>query len=220
MIRGAIFDVDGTLLDSMHAWDTVASDYVKANNMVPADDLDSRIRECCLRDVSIIMRDEYNIPKSLEQLDLEISDMVKYKYYNLVQLKPGVEKLVSALHEKGVRMCIASASSHDHIEEALKRCGIMQYFTKIFSCVDVGYSKRQPEIFNMALEHLGTEAAETCMVDDALYVAGTAGALGLRCVGIYDETMEDHQEALKQATECYIRDYSNLDEFWAWFENN
>ena len=56
MIRGAIFDVDGTLLDSMHVWDTVASDYVKANNLVPADDLDSRIRECCLRDVSIIMK--------------------------------------------------------------------------------------------------------------------------------------------------------------------
>ena len=86
MVRGAIFDVDGTLLDSMHVWDTVASDYVKANNMVPADDLDSRTRECCLRDVSIIMRDEYGMTKPLEQLDRELSEMVKFKYYNLVQL--------------------------------------------------------------------------------------------------------------------------------------
>ena len=220
MVRGAIFDVDGTLLDSMHVWDTVASDYVKANNMVPADDLDSRTRECCLRDVSIIMRDEYGMTKPLEQLDREISEMVKYKYYHLVQLKPGVEKLVSALHEKGVKMCIASASSYDHIEAALKRCGIMQYFSEIFSCVSVGHSKREPEIYHMAMEHLGTAPGETLMVDDALYVARTAGALGLKCVGVYEEVMGGHQDELKNITACYIRDYHELGSFWDWLENN
>ena len=220
MIRAAIFDVDGTLLDSMHVWDTVASDYVKANNMLPADDLDGRIRECCLRDVALIMRDEYGMTKPIEEIEREISNVVKEKYYYTVTLKPGVEALVKGLHDRGVKMCVASASSYDHIEAALKRCGIMQYFTRIFSCVSVGYSKREPEIYNMALEHLGTKPEETIMVDDALYVAKTAGALGIKCVGVYEETMHDHQQALKQAATTYIGDYSELGGFWNWLDNN
>ena len=220
MIRGAIFDVDGTLLDSMHVWDTVASDYVRANNMVPADDLDGRIRECCLRDVALIMRDEYGMAKPVEQIEREISKVVEYKYYNTVPLKPGVAALLSGLKERGVKMCLASASSYDHIEEALKRCGVMDCFSRIFSCVSVGHSKREPEIYSMALEHLGTKPGETLMVDDALYVAKMAGSLGLRCVGVYEETMADHQEALKLATECYISDYNELDGFWSWLDKS
>jgi len=219
MIRGAIFDVDGTLLDSMHVWDTVGSDYVRAHGMEPAEDLDARVKECCLRDVSLIMQNEYGMTKPLEEIDDELSKMVEYKYYNVVQLKPGVEAIVSGLHERGVKLCIASASRHDHIEQALKRCGIMHYFSKIFSCVSEGYSKRQPEIYHMALEHMGTAAEETLMVDDALYVAKTAGALGLKCIGIYEETM-GHQDELRSITENYIEDYAQLDEFWNWFENN
>lgn len=219
MIRGAIFDVDGTLLDSMHVWDTVGSDYVKAHGMEPAEDLDIRVKECCLRDVSLIMQNEYGMDKPLEQIDDELSKMVEYKYYNVVQLKPGVDVLVKGLYERGVRMCIASASRYDHIKKALERCGIMQYFTEIFSCVSVGYSKRQPEIYRMALEHLGTAPEETLMVDDALYVAKTSGALGFRCIGIYDETMA-HQDELQRSTECYIKDYAQLDEFWAWLDKN
>lgn len=220
MIRAAIFDVDGTLLDSMHVWDTVASDYVKANNMLPADDLDGRIRECCLRDVALIMRDEYGMTKALEQIETELSKMVEHKYYNIVPLKPGVEALVKGLHDRGVKMCVASASRKEHIEEALRRCGILEYFSEIFSCISVGHSKREPEIYHMALAHLGTKPEETIMVDDALYVARTAGAFGIKCVGIYEETMHDHQQAIKQAVDCYIKDYKELDGFWAWFDKN
>lgn len=217
MIRGAIFDVDGTLLDSMHVWDTVGSDYVRANGMEPAEDLDARVKECCLRDVSLIMRNEYGMTKALEDIDDELSKMVEHKYYNVVQLKPGVEAIVSGLHERGIKMCIASASRYDHIEQALKRCGIMHYFSEIFSCVSTGYSKRQHEIYHMALEHLGTSAEETLMVDDALYVAKTAGGLGLTCVGVYEETM-GHQDELESSCAHYIKDYSELDGFWSWLD--
>jgi len=217
MIRGAIFDVDGTLINSMPEWETVGSDYVKAHGLVPAEDLDKRVKECCLRDVSLIMQNEYGIAKELDDIETELSKMVEYKYYNTIPLKPGIEKLLEGLHKRGVKMCLASASRYDHIEQALTRCGVMQYFTKIFSCIDVGHSKREDIIYNLALEHLGTKPEDTCMFDDALYVAETAGRIGIRCVGIYDEYMF-HQDELKAATDYYIKDYNDLDAFWAWFD--
>ena len=81
----------------------------------------------------------------------------------------------------------------------------------------MGHSKRENTIYEMALEHLGTKAEETAMFDDALYVAQTAGPLGIRCVGIYEETMK-HQDELKKATEYYIEDYADIDRFLAWFD--
>jgi len=217
MMRGAIFDVDGTLINSMPAWETVGSTYVREHGLVPAEDLDKRVKECCLRDVSGIMFDEYGIDKSLEQIETELSKMVEYKYYNTIPLKPGVEELLEGLRQRGVKMCLASASRYDHIERALTRLGLMQYFTKIFSCIDVGSSKREHEIYKLAMEHLGTEPENTYMFDDALYVAQTAGALGIHCVGMYDEYMF-HQEELRNSTEYYIEDYHDLSGFWTWFD--
>jgi len=217
MIRGAIFDVDGTLIDSMPAWETVGSSYVKQQGLVPADDLDKRVKESCLRDVSLIMQNEYGVEKDLDEIERELSGMVKYKYYNTIPLKPGVEKLLEGLKQRGIKMCLASASSYDHIEAALSRCGVMHYFSHIFSCVDVGSSKREAEIYKLAMEHLGTEAHETCMFDDALYVAQMAGSLGIKTVGIYEELML-YQDELKDATDFYIEDYNELDAFWAFFD--
>ena len=217
MIKGAIFDVDGTLINSMPAWETVGSTYVKEHGLTPAEDLDKRVKECCLRDVSVIMQNEYGIDKSLDQIETELSKMVEYKYYNTIPLKPGVEALLEGLQKRGVKMCLASASRYDHIERALTRCGVMKYFTKIFSCIDVGSSKREHEIYKLAMGHLGTEPENTYMFDDALYVAQTAGSLGIHCVGMYDEYMF-HQDELRNSTEYYVEDYNDLSGFWAWFD--
>jgi HAD superfamily hydrolase (TIGR01509 family) len=217
MIKGAIFDVDGTLINSMPAWETVGSTYVKEHGLTPAEDLDKRVKECCLRDVSVIMQNEYGIDKSLDQIETELSKMVEYKYYNTIPLKPGVEALLEGLQKRGVKMCLASASRYDHIQRALTRCGVMKYFTKIFSCIDVGSSKREHEIYKLAMEHLGTEPENTYMFDDALYVAQTAGSLGIHCVGMYDEYMF-HQDELRNSTEYYVEDYNDLSGFWAWFD--
>ena len=217
MIKGAIFDVDGTLINSMPAWETVGSTYVKEHGLTPAEDLDKRVKECCLRDVSVIMQNEYGIDKGLDQIETELSKMVEYKYYNTIPLKPGVEALLKGLQKRGVKMCLASASRYDHIERALTRCGVMKYFSKIFSCIDVGSSKREHEIYKLAMEHLGTEPENTYMFDDALYVAQTAGSLGIHCVGMYDEYMF-HQDELRNSTEYYVEDYNDLSGFWDWFD--
>ena len=217
MIRGAIFDVDGTLLNSMHVWDTVGSSYVRKHGLEPSEDLDARVKEFCLRDLSQVMINEYGIEKPIDDIETDLSGMVEDKYFYTIPLKPGVAQLLEALHQRGVKMCVASASRYEHIKRALTRCGVMQYFSEIFSCISVGHSKRENVIYEMALEHLGTKAEETAMFDDALYVAQTAGALGLRCVGIFEETMK-HQSELMEATEYYIKDYADIDEFLAWFD--
>ena len=216
-MRAAIFDVDGTLLDSVSAWENVGSDYVKNQGLIPAEDLDKRVKECCLRDVAVIMQNEYGIDKSLEDIETEISKMVEYKYFNTLPLKDGVLPLLEGLKERGVKMCLASASRYSHIEAALSRCGVMHYFSRIFSCIDVGYSKREREIYELAMEHLGSEPENTYMFDDALYVAQTAGAIGINCVGMRDEHML-YQQELKNSTDFYIEDYNDLSGFWAWFD--
>lgn len=217
MIRGAIFDADGTLLDSMPMWSGVGSGYLNTMGIEAKEDLDERFKDMSLYQSALCLKEEYDLPLSIEEIGAGINKMVDHLYADFVELKPGVMELLEELRLRGVKMCVATASEAYQISMALERCGAAHYFEKVLSCVDVGHGKDEPHIFNEALELLGTSKDETYVFEDALYAVRTAKAEGFKCIGIYEETMPQ-QEELKSNTDFYIKDYRDLDAFWQHLE--
>ena len=219
MIRGAIFDADGTLVDSMPIWSGVGSGYLRSLGIEAREDLDERFREMSLYQSAVCLKEEYSLPLSIEEISDGINKMVEHFYAEVIELKPGVKDLLDELSRRGVKMCVASATESYQIRMALERCGVDHHFLHVYSCDDVGHGKDEPVIFRTALERLGTSREDTYVFEDAYYAIKTATTDGFKAIGIYDESMLDLQEKILQLTDFYIKDYRELDKFWQFIDN-
>ncbi len=206
-VKGAIFDMDGTLINSLILWevfwDAFSKAFLDGRPFAPTKEDDKAVRTMTLRDAMCYIHDRYGVGDSGETLFSLSTEILDRFYRSEVQLKPGVTALLSALQKRGVPMCIASAGERELVETALAHCGIRPYFSAIVSCADVGHGKDAPDVYLAALSVLGTAAAETCVFEDSLVAIRTAHSLGMQTVGVYDACNYGGDEMEKIAT-AYI----------------
>ena len=208
-IRGAIFDVDGTLLDSMFIWDTIGELYLRSIGYQPKENLNETFKNMSLRQAARYYQTEYGVTLSIDEIMDGVNAMLERYYRFEVPLKPGVAELLERLRQSGVKLCIATATDRHLVEAALDRCGVLSCFGEIFTCNEVGHGKDEPDIFEEALRFLGTEKAETVVFDDALYAVRTAKEAGFPVAVIYD-SHEKNQEGLRALADFYIEDFSQV----------
>lgn len=206
-IKGAIFDFDGTLFDSMSIWDTVGEDYLRSNGYEPEAGTREAIRTMSLYQAACYMKAAYGIPCPVEAIMDGINKRVEEFYFRSVQPKPGVPEFLERLRRRGVKMCIATATDRYQIEAALKRCGLEGYFGEIFTCTSVGHGKDDPYIYEAALQFLGTTKEETAVFEDALYAIETAKAAGFPVVAVYDRH-EPEQAGIQALADGYLTDFT------------
>ena len=209
MLKGAIFDFDGTLVDSMFIWGTIGEDYLRSLGKEPNEDLRTVFMPLTLEEAAEYYREHYGVALSVKEIVDGVNAMVEGIYRTKVTLKPGVAEYLSWLKENGVRMCIATVTDRYLVEETLERLGILHYFSEIFTCAEVGYGKDKPIIYRKALEHLDTAKNETYVFEDSLFALKTAKADGFTTVGVYDRH-ENRQDNLKNLADYYIDDFSQI----------
>ena len=208
MLKGAIFDFDGTLVDSMFIWDTIGEDYLRTLGKEPHEDLKETFMTLTLEESAEYYRTHYGVTLSVKEIVDGVNTMVEGIYRTRVALKQGVADFLAQLKENGTRMCIATVTDRYLVEETLDRLGILQYFSEIFTCAEVGYGKDKPIIYRKALEHLGTTKNETYVFEDSLFALKTAKADGFTTVGVYDRH-ENRQDNLKNLADYYIVDFAD-----------
>lgn len=205
--KGAIFDMDGTLVDSLILWDVLWREfgkmYLNDETFRPSEEDDKAVRTLTLKDAMQLIHKNYSIGESGNQLLSHSNKLMLNFYSEKVEMKNGAKEFLEYCHKNGVIMCIASATSPDLIKLALKHCDIEKYFLKIFSCADVGAGKEKPDVFLKAQQFLGTEIHETCVFEDSLVAIKTANKTGFKTVGIYDR-YNFGQEEIKKTADIYI----------------
>ena len=215
MIRGAIFDLDGTLLDSMAVWAALGERYLRSIGYEPRERLGEVFKTFSTEQAARYYQTHYGVPLSVPEITAGVNAMIHRFYREEVRPKPGAEAFLRQLQSMGVRLCVATANDGALARAALERCGLLDCFSAVFSCADLGLGgKGEPDIFRIALEHLGTEKAETAVFEDALHAAQTARADGFPVVGICDP-YEPEQEALRALADCYLTDYRRGERFFA-----
>ena len=208
-IRGAIFDVDGTLLDSMFIWDTIGETYLRSIGYQPKENLNETFKNMSLHQAARYYQTEYGVTQSIDEIMDGVNAMLERYYRFEVPLKPGVAELLERLRQDGVRLCIATVTDRHLVEAALDRCGVLSCFGEIFTCNEVGHGKDEPDIFEEALRFLGTRREETLVFDDALYAVRTAKEAGFPVAAVYD-SHERSQAEVRARSDLYLEDLTQL----------
>ena len=212
-LRGAIFDMDGTLLDSMQVWENAGEDYLRTLGCAPEEGVGELMKSMSLQQAALYCRERYALPLSVEEIMAGVNGRVEDFYCHQARLKPGAADLLRALDRRGVGMCLATATDLHLVEAALDRCGVRKYFSALFTCTQVGSGKDEPHIYRAALRHLGTGRTDTLVFEDALYAARTAKEDGFVTVGVADP-YEKNEEELERLSDFFLRDFRGLARFW------
>jgi len=208
-IKGAIFDCDGTVLDSMQIWETVGIDYLKDRNIIVENNMVETFKTFSMHDAARFFREVYQITDPIEEIMCEINKRVEEFYFNEAKPKVDAKEYLEYLYLQNVPMCIATSTDEYLIKASLERNGMLHYFSKIFTCTEIGKGKQEPDVFDAALQFLGTKKEDTVIFEDSLYAIKTAKKAGYRVAGIYD-VLEKPQEEIKQLADYYFVRYSEI----------
>ena len=210
-LQSAIFDMDGTLLDSMHIWDGVAGRALRTLGVEPEEGLYEQLHARTLREGAQYCKDAYGLSQSVEEILERTKDQVRNFYQNEVQAKPGVAKFLSLLKMEGVWMYVATNTDRDLAEAALRHAGLDGYFRGILTCAEVGAGKGESaEIFERAMRRLQSNKKDTVIFEDALHAIRTAKAAGFRVCGVYDPSSQEDQAQIQQLSDYYIRSFEEM----------
>ena len=210
-LQSAIFDMDGTLLDSMPAWNHLGSDLLRRHGIEPAADLDQRLKVLSARQGAALCREEYHLTETVDEIMDEIEAQVDDFYHHEVRAKPGVEKFLSLLKMEGVWMYVATSTDRRLAEAALRCAGIDGYFRGLITCADVGASKEDsPAVYESAMRRLQSNKRDTVIFEDSLAAIRTAKAAGFRVAGVYNPAAEADQAAIQAEADYYLRSFEEM----------
>mgnify|MGYP000984109023 FL=1 len=209
-IKAAIFDADGTLLDSMGQWNLVPYKYVKSLGVAADENIAEKLFTMTISEAAEFIIDEYKLSVTVEEAVEGMDAIIREFYKNDVKLKDGAGELLEFFKSRGIPMVIGTSTDRDCIEVGLERTGISAYFDRIYTSTEVGKSKEKPDLFIQAMEFMGSSPDETIVFEDGLYSLRTAAALGMKTVGIFDEVSLSNQKELKELADLYVDEGESL----------
>ncbi len=209
-MQGAIFDMDGTLLDSMHVWDTLPREYLRQRGIPAGEEAVGLFEHMTLEEAVRHMRVAYALPESSEEILAGLGRTVEAMYED-VAVKDGVREALCLFRAHGVRMAVATLTDRRLAERTLGRLGLLPYFDAFFTCAEVGAPKTSPRIYLEALSALGTPKEATPVFEDAWYAIKTAHAAGFPIAAVYDKTGECRFEQATAVATIAVRDWRQVD---------
>ena len=206
--RFAIFDMDGTLVDSMIYWKCLATEFLErkgVQEISPA--VLERIKPMTMTESAALFIEEYGLSGTAESIAAEMNAMMDEHYRKDIPLKSGVAVYLETLYRRGVAMCVASATAEELMEACLTRLGVAQHFSFLLSCEQVGAGKNRPDVFWEAARRLGAPAEDIAVYEDALYAADTAKQAGFYTIAVRDDSNQSQWETLTALADETIPDW-------------
>ena len=213
-ICGAIFDLDGVLLDSMAVWNDLGVRYLQKRGIQPEAGLSQILFSMSMEQGAEYLKAKYQLPDTPQEILNGIEQMIRDFYFYEVQPKEGARELLQFLQDQGVKMIAATSSPREHVTKALQRSGLYDYLQQIYTTGEVGVSKHEPMIYQLAANSLGTKPEETLVFEDSLYALKTAKNAGFRAIGVYDADGETDQEGVRQTGELYLKSLTEFPLYW------
>ena len=209
--RGIIFDMDGTLLDSMGNWrkiGTICLQYFGKSTQDP--DFDRSVFRMSEEEVLQLFA-QYGITFESRREYVDAYYQAIKPYYETVQPIPGVRDFLEQQKAKGIKMCVATATRSDVSRPVLERLGLMQYFDFLLCCSDVGAGKDKPDIYLKAAEKMELSVSETIVFEDSAHCIRTAKQAGFYVIGVPDPSAQPEEvEKVKHLCNRFVPDYFSL----------
>lgn len=209
-IKGAIFDMDGTLIDSMWIWNKIDEEYLKKRSIPLPKDLKEKIAHLSFNEVAQYFKDRFNIIDSIEEIQKEWYDMAIHEYTYNVTLKPGAKEFLYALKKKRVKIALATSNSRLLTEIALKQTGIYNFFDSISITDEVSRGKDFPDIYLLAASRLGLKPEDCVVFEDILPAVKGAKLAKMTVVGVHDLYSDYQKTDIANHADMYIFQYDEI----------
>ncbi len=209
--KAVIFDLDGTLIDSMQLWRHVDTEFLNSRGIaVPLDLFEHLPHGNSFIQTSRYFKERFGLPDSPESIMQEWTDMVRHHYESDVPLKPGVEKLITELSASHIPMGIGTSNSYELAQKALQHNGVWHYF----GCVVTGdlhmKGKPFPDIYLQAARELELDPSQCLVIEDTLSGVQAGKAAGMSVFAIFDEDSIEQQSQIKALADGFFMDYVSL----------
>lgn len=204
MVKGAIFDLDGTLLDSMHIWEDIDDAFLKECGVDIPNNINEVLKAMTVEECMEFFINELGVKLSKKEISKRIVELMREVYLFNIEAKPFVRQVLEKFKKQNIKMCVATANDYDLTHETLKRLNLMQYFDFIVTCSQLGCSKTQPHIYNYCADKLGFMNKEILVFEDALHCVETAKKAGFIVIGVYDKYSENDAQKIKKLSDQYI----------------
>ena len=185
--KGAIFDLDGTLLDSMDMWLNAGELFLESLGIKAEEGLGAALLQMNVEEGALYIQKKYGLELTCKEISEGTAAVVKKTYAEKIQPKDGVVDFLRLLEEKKIPCAILTGSDREMFDGCLKKQGLEKFFKKILTCSELKMSKSNPEIYSVAAEILGTRAHQTLVFEDAPEAIKSATSAGFFTVGIFDQ---------------------------------
>lgn len=209
-MKGAIFDVDGTLLDSMPVWWRATEKFCKNHNIDMTAEKFAEYNEMRLEDSLPQIRAEHGLEMSVDEMISELRCLVFEEYRDFVLMKPRAKEYVEKLHNEGVKIAIATSGYEGLCKAAFERLGVWDLIDARAFSDEVGVNKSNPDVYLLAAQRLGLNPSECVVFEDIATGIGGAKKGGFKTCAVYDESNADKTETLKELADMYITDFGEL----------
>lgn len=203
--KGAIFDMDGTLLDSMPVWKRLTQGYLSQFGLHITDQDYAVTEGFSQPQVAQYFIERYpELPMDAQGMMDGMDRLITARYETIARPKDGVFPFLEELRRRGVKMAIATLTARRHAEKALRDRGMLDYFAFMLTIEDVGISKHEPDIYLRAAERLGLRPADCIVFEDAPYAGVTAKRAGFRVCGMAEPAYAAGEAELRAASDFFV----------------
>mgnify|MGYP000155634495 FL=1 len=209
-VKAVIFDLDGTLVDSMWMWETIDIEFLGKYGYSCPPELQKTIEGMGFTETAVYFKERFSLPLSIEEIKQIWTEMSIDKYRNEVPLKPGAKEFLTYLKDHGIKTGIATSNGREMVEAVLESLGVREFFQVVTTACEVNAGKPAPDIYLCVAEKLGVKP-EDCMVFEDVPAGILAGKrAGMTVYAIEDEFSRKMEVEKRELADGYIRDYFEL----------
>lgn len=208
--RAVIFDLDGTLVDSMWVWSQIDIDYLGLYGFDVPGELQGIVEGMGFTEVAVYFKERFGIPSSIEEIKSTWQEMAMDKYCYDVPLKPGVEEFLPFLKERGFSIAVASSNAYGLIDAVLKSHGIRGYFDNIITACEVNKGKPAPDVYLEAARRLNVLPNQCLVFEDIVAGIQAGKAAGMEVCAVHDTYSIPQEEEKRACADYYIDSYEQV----------
>ena len=208
--KAFLFDLDGTLVDSMWIWESIDVEYLDRFGLELPEDLHSCIEGMSFSETAQYFKERFSIPDTLEKMKSDWNRMAWEKYTQEVPLKSGIREFLRYHRARGVKMAVATSNSRELAEAVIAVHGLTDTFDVIVTGCDVAHGKPFPDVYLEAAVRLGVDPSECLVFEDVVAGIQAGRSAGMEVAAVADAYSLYQERQKKELADLYIADYQEL----------
>ena len=209
-IEAILFDLDGTLVDSMWMWEQIDVEYLARFGHAFPEDLQSKIEGMSFSETAKYFKQRFNIPDGLDKMKQDWNQMAWDKYQHEVKYKPGAEEFLKNCKNYGMKMGIATSNSRELVQVLNHSLNLQHYISEIHTSCEVPRGKPAPDIYLLVAEKLGVEPKNCLVFEDVVQGIQAGKAAGMRVCAVADEFSKEDEVEKRKLADYWMDDFSQL----------